>query len=83
LKQATRQKLQNLLLFVSFLIAVGGTTLWYQIKAGGGTLPIWLMGLVGYGWTFTAFGLINFFARNYVRKKRPGTTYPSSPADHE
>ncbi|MCX7570014.1 hypothetical protein OS242_08555 [Tumebacillus sp. DT12] len=60
------------LTFVSFLLAVGGTTLWYRIKAGGGTIPLWLMGVVAYGWIFSFFMLINLSASTYAKKRRPG-----------
>jgi hypothetical protein len=70
MKAERQKKLSRLLTFLSFLLLVVSTTFFVRIKAAGGDVPIWLMGLVGYSWIFFAFLLANQFAHKVSRRRR-------------
>jgi hypothetical protein len=74
MKRATRLRLQKFLTLFSFLLAGVSTGLLYVIKSGGGVVPLWLMGLVGYSWIFVVFLGINQIARTFSRRKSPPTS---------
>lgn len=65
-----RLLLQNLLTYLSFLIAVVGTVIWWRLNSSGGSSPLWLLGVVGYGWTFLALLLMDKIGRRFSRKRR-------------
>jgi hypothetical protein len=69
MKREQRRRLQSVLTIFSFLLAGIGTAFWVRIRMSGGTTPIWLMAVVGYGWIFVAFLGINMVARTFSRKK--------------
>jgi hypothetical protein len=73
MSKQTRLRLQKLLTFLSILVAIFATVLWYNIRSSGGENPLWLLGLLGYAWTFVAFLSINTAARWYSRKYRNRT----------
>jgi hypothetical protein len=68
---ALRKRLKNLLIFVSVLVAVAATTIWYRYRAADTPSPMWLLGVIGYAWTFVGFLIINYTARTYSRKRHP------------
>ncbi|MGB8955568.1 MAG: hypothetical protein WCC10_09350 [Tumebacillaceae bacterium] len=70
MKRETRLLLQRVLTVASFLVAGVATALWYQHKAAGVPSPLWLLGVVGYSWTFVLFLAINMAARSYSKKYR-------------
>ncbi|KEO83532.1 hypothetical protein [Tumebacillus flagellatus] len=70
LTKKQRVLLQNLLTYVSFLITVAGTALWWRMKSAGDSSPLWLLGVIGYGWTFLALLLMDKFGRRVARKRR-------------
>lgn len=69
MNETRRSRLGSLLTFLTFLLLVAGTTFAVWIKLQGGTLPYWLMGLIGYAWIFCSFLLINSVARKFSRRK--------------
>lgn len=70
MNRAQRLLLQKLLLIVSFLVAVVGTAMWLRYKIVDTTAPLWVLGVIGYGWTFVLFLGFNAFGRSYARKRR-------------
>ncbi|MBL0386716.1 hypothetical protein JJB07_08630 [Tumebacillus sp. ITR2] len=70
MKKKQRLLLQNLLTFVSFLVAVSGTVIWWRFKSAGTPAPLWLLGVIGYGWTFLALLGMNRIGKFYSRKRR-------------
>lgn len=69
MKRATRLRMRKILLFISLLIAGAGTGLWYTIKSAGGDVPVWLLGMISYGWIFVAFLALNQMGRTFSRRK--------------
>jgi len=71
MKRATRLRMRKILLAVSLLVAGAGTGLWYAIKSAGGDVPVWLLGMISYGWIFVAFLGLNQVGRVFSRRKPP------------
>lgn len=70
MKRETRLLLQRVLTVASFLVAGVATALWVQHKAAGMSSPLWLLGVVGYSWTFVGFLAIQLAARSFSKKYR-------------
>lgn len=70
MKRETYIRLQRLLILASFIVAGASTALWYRYKAAGAPSPLWLLGVVGYSWTFVGFMGLNKFARGLSKTYR-------------
>jgi hypothetical protein len=70
MKREQRRRLQSVLTVISFLMAGVGTAFWVRIWMSGGTIPLWLMAVVGYGWIFVIFLGINLVAHTFSRKNK-------------
>jgi hypothetical protein len=70
MKKAQRLLLQRLLTIASFLVAGAGTAFWWRYKSAGVPAPMWLLGVIGYGWTFVALLAFNSIGKTYSRKRR-------------
>jgi membrane protein implicated in regulation of membrane protease activity len=70
MKRETRWLLQRVLTVASFLVAGVVTALWVQHKSAGVSSPLWLLGVVGYSWTFVGFLALQLAARSLSKKYR-------------
>ncbi|PWK10344.1 hypothetical protein [Tumebacillus permanentifrigoris] len=70
MKKAQRLLLQRLLTLASFLVAGVGTAIWWRYKSAGTPAPMWVLGVIGYGWAFVALLAFNMIGRTYSRKRR-------------
>lgn len=79
MKRETYRLLQRLLTYVSFLLACAATGLFLYVTGNNGEVPLWLLGLLGYAWTFVGFLILNGIGKAYARKIRPMRMKKSAP----
>lgn len=54
----------------SIIIAIAGTFLYVAEKKGNEPVPVYVLGMVSYGWMFVVYMLINSAAHSYKKRYR-------------